>query len=206
MDVHGTSFSNIAIHRRNIMAKAINVIEAAIVKLAGIEKDSKALIAEVVIDCLDALHENGQSAVCNKLLLALSPANKRVVYAFMKEFSGFSMDKDEGMKKKIQAQMDKGGNITSDKYSDAKIAFTEFKASGNNIWLWYAAFGQPNTEAKPLDLNKVQKTVSGFAEKAKKQGIQQIALFNALINGAGFEQQEVLDMLAELAKPVKIGE
>ena len=187
------------------MAKALAIIEESIVKLAGIEKESKALVAECAVDCLDHLHEHGQAAVCNKMLLALSPANKKVVFAFFRTFSGFHMDKDEGMKKKIQQQRDADGNVTKDVYADAKIAFAEFKEQGNNLWMWYAAWGkQEKPEAKPLDLAKVAKTVAGFAEKAEKQGVKRIALFSALVGGV-FEAQEVADMLAELAKPRKVG-
>lgn len=188
------------------MAKATAIIEASIAKLVGIEKESKALIGELVIDVLDHLHEYGQSAVCNKLLLALSPANKKAVYAFMREYSGFIMDKEEGMKGKIPAVRNADGTISKDRYADAKIAFKEFKEQGSSFWLWWNAYGKKEApEAKPLDLNKVAKTVKGFAEKAEKQGIKRIALFNAIV-GEVFEAEEVAAMLAELAKPRKIGE
>lgn len=188
------------------MAKALAIIEASIAKLVGIEKESKALIAECAVDCLDSLHDNGQTAVCNKLLLALSPANKKVVFAFFREYSGFIMDKEEGMKKKKQPVRAKDGTIEKDAYADARISYNEFKEQGSSLWLWYAAWGkQDKPVATPLDLNKVSKTVQGFAEKADKQGIKRIALFNAIIGGV-FEAQEVADMLKALALPVKIGE
>ena len=183
------------------MAKTLAVIEASIVKLVDIERTSKNAVAELAVDCLDFLHEHGQNAVCNQMLLALSPANKRVVFAFFKEYSGFVMDKEEGMKKKIQPVRAKDGTIEKDVYADKKIAYTEFKEQGSSLWMWYAAYGkQEKPEASPLDLNKVAKTVAGFAEKAEKQGIKRLALFNALVSGV-FEAQEVADMLKELANP-----
>lgn len=182
------------------MAKTLAVIETAIAALVDIERTSKNAVAALAVDCLDFLHEHGQVAVCNKMLFALSPANKKVVFGFFKEYSGFMMDKDGSMKKKIQPQRDSKGEITADKYADAKIAWAEFKEQGSSLWLWWAAQDKhEKAEAKPLDLNKVTKTVSGFAEKAEKQGIRRLALFNALVTGAGFEAQEVADMLKELA-------
>lgn len=187
------------------MAKALAIIEASIAKLVGIEKESKALVAELAVDCLDHLHENGQAAVCNKMLLALSPANKRVVYAFFKTFSGFHMDKEEGMKKKIQRQV-KDEKTIKDVYKDCELSFRDFKEQGSNLWLWYAAWGKKEApEAKPLDLNKVAKTVQGFVEKAEKEGIARLAVFNAIV-GTAFEAKEVADMLAELARAPKVGE
>lgn len=183
------------------MAKTLAVIEASIVKLVDIERTSKHAVAELAIDCLDFLHEHGQVAVCNKMLFALSPANKKVVYQFFKQYSGFIIDKDYIMKKKMQPVRAKDGTIEKDAYADARIAWAEFKDQGSSLWLWWAAQDKhEKTEAKPLDLNKVAKTVAGFAEKAEKQGIKRLALFNALVSGV-FEAQEVADMLKELANP-----
>lgn len=185
------------------MAKALALIESNIVKMAAVERDAKAQVSDNAMDCLEYLHEHGQSAICNKMLLALSPANKRAVHAFFKEYSGFIMDKEEGMKGKISPVRAKDGTIEKDRYADSKIAFAEFKEQGSNLWMWYAAYGkQEKPEASPLDLNKVAKTVAGFADKAEKQGIKRLALFNALVSGV-FEAQEVADMLAELANPRK---
>ena len=105
------------------------------------------------------------------------------------------------MKKKMQPVRAKDGTIEKDVYANKKIAYTEFKEQGSSLWMWYAAYGkQEKPEAAPLDLNKVAKTVAGFAEKAEKQGIKRLALFNALVSGV-FEAQEVADMLKELANP-----
>ena len=135
------------------------------------------------------------------MLFALSPANKKVVYQFFKQYSGFIIDKDFIMKKKMQPVRAKDGTIEKDAYADARIAWAEFKDQGSSLWLWWAAQDKhEKAEAKPLDLNKVAKTVAGFAEKAEKQGIKRLALFNALVSGV-FEAQEVADMLKELANP-----
>lgn len=183
------------------MAKPLAIIESNIVKMAAHERDTKAMVSENAMDCLEYLHEHGQAAVCNKMLLALSPANKRAVFAFFKEYSGFIMDKEEGMKKKIVPTRAKDGTIDKDRYADSAIAFKEFKEQGSNLWLWFAAYGKKEApEASPLDLNKVAKMAQGWSDKAEKQGIKRLALFNALVGGV-FEAQEVADMLAELAKP-----
>lgn len=184
------------------MAKTLAVIEASIVKLVDIERTSKNAVAELAIDCLDFLHEHGQVAVCNKMLFALSPANKKVVYQFFKHYSGFVIDKDGVMKSKIKVVRDKAGEVEKDAYADARIAWAEFKDQGSSLWLWWAAQDKhEKAEAKPLDLNKVEKAIAGFAEKAEKQGIKRLALFNAMVSGAGFAAQEVADMLKELATP-----
>lgn len=183
------------------MAKTLAVIESAIAALVDIERTSKNAVATLAVDCLDFLHEHGQVAVCNNMMFALSPANKKVVMQFFKEYSGFYIDKDHVMKKKIQPVRQADGTITKDAYADAKIAWTDFKEQGSSLWLWWAAQGKhEKAEAKPLDLNKVTKTVATFAEKAEKQGIKRLALFNALI-GSVFDAEEVMAMLKELATP-----
>lgn len=184
------------------MAKTLAVIEASLAKLVDIERTSKNAVAELAVDCLDFLHEHGQVAVCNKMLFALSPANKKVVYQFFKEYSGFVIDKDGVMKSKIKVVRDKAGEVEKDAYANARIAWAEFKDQGSSLWLWWAAQDKhEKAEAKPLDLNKVEKAIAGFAEKAEKQGIRRLALFNAMVSGAGFAAQEVADMLKELATP-----
>ena len=182
------------------MAKALNVIEQSIQSLAENTRNIKAQIAELSVDCLDHLHEHGQVAICNKLMLALDTNNLKMVKAFFSEFSGFAMRKDEGLTKKHQAERNKDGTIKSDRYADAKVAYTEFRAAGHNIWQWWSAVQkEEKPEAKPLDLAKVATTVARFAEKAKKENVRPVALLNAMLNGAGFTQDEVMDMLAELA-------
>ena len=182
------------------MAKALNIIEASIQSLANNTRNLKAQIAELSVDCLDHLHEHGQVAICNKLLLALDANNMKMAKAFFAEFSGFAMKKDEGLTKKFQPERKKDGTIERDRYADATLAYTEFRAAGHNIWQWWAAMQkEEKPEAKPLDLAKVATTVARYAEKAKKENIRPVALLNAMLNGAGFSQDEVMDMLAELA-------
>ncbi len=182
------------------MAKALNIIEASIQVLADNTRNIKAQISELSVDCLDHLHEHGQVAICNKLLLALDSNNLKMVKAFFAEFSGFAMRKDEGLTKKHQPEHNKNKTIKSDRYADAKVAYTEFRAAGHNIWQWWSAVQkEEKPEAKPLDLAKLATTVARYAEKAKKENVRPVALFNAMLNGAGFTQDEVMDMLAELA-------
>ena len=181
------------------MAKALNVIEQSIQSLAENTRNIKAQIAELSVDCLDHLHEHGQMAICNKLLLALDANNMKMVKAFFAEFSGFAMRKDEGLTKKYQVERNKEGTVERDRHGDAKISYAEFRAAGHNIWQWWAANKEEKPEAKPLDLAKVATTVARFAEKAKKENVRPVALLNAMLNGAGFTQDEVMNMLAELA-------
>ena len=182
------------------MAKALNVIEANIQSLANNTRNIKAQIAELAVDCLDHLHEHGQTAVCNKMMLALDSNNLKMVRAFFSEFSGFIIRKEDGLTKKYQVERKKDGTVERDRHGDAKIAYAEFRAAGHNIWQWWSAVQkEEKPEGKPLDLAKVATTVARFAEKAKKENIRPVALLNAMLNGAGFTQDEVMNMLAELA-------
>ena len=187
-------------------AKSVQIIEAQIVEVAKVEGTAKALVAQTAIDVLVRLHEDGQNALCNKLLLALSPANKKAVTQFYKEFSGYAIDKEEGMGKKKQPVRQSDGTITKDAYADARIAFLRFVDDGGNFWLWWAGQGKKDVaEAKPLDLNKLSDTVKKAAEKADKQGITKMALFHAIVTDV-FSPDELLSMLdamIEADKPVK---
>ena len=182
------------------MAKALNVIEANIQALANNTRTVKAQIAELAVDCLDHLHEHGQAAICNKMLLALDANNLKMVKAFFAEFSGFAMRKEEGLTKKHQAERKKDGTIERDRYADAKASYQAFREAGHNIWQWWSAVQkEEKPESKPIDLAKLASTVARYAEKAKKENIRPVALLNAMLNGAGFTQDEVMNMLAELA-------
>lgn len=179
-------------------AKEIAIIRADIAKLGDAEKITKGLVASLAIDCLDFIHEHGQSAVMNELALVLSPANKKAVLAFFKKFSGFQWNKEEeSFTKKMKPVHDKDGLVTKDPYTDAKLAFTEFKESGNSFWTWFNAQNKvdKNTEASPIDLAKLTKTVKAAAEKAQKQGVSKVAVFNAVVSDV-FTAQEILQLLA----------
>lgn len=176
-------------------AKELKVIEAQIGEIANHERVTKVLIAQTVLDVVEHLHEHGQQALCNKLLGALTPANAKAVTKFYKVFTGFAVSKDDGVGKKVAA-IKEGDVVKKDHYADCRIAFEQFKADGGNFWLWWAAQNKmPKPEAgTPLDLVKVTKTVKGFAEKAKKQGIGNVALFNAIV-GEVFSPEDLLGLL-----------
>lgn len=178
-------------------AKELNVIEAQIVELGNHERITKALIAQTAVDCLEHLHEHGQQALCNKMLLVLTPANAKAVFKFFKAFSGFAMSKEEGMTKKIKPIME-GELVKKDIYVECTIAFRDFVQSGGNFWLWWNAQNKmPKPEASKLDLKKVTEQVKKFAAKAEKEGISKIALFNAVVADV-FSPEDLLNLLDQM--------
>lgn len=178
------------------MARKIEEIRTDIGKLKEAERLSKGLVASLAVDCLAFLHEHGQSGVLNEMMLVLTPAHKKAVVAFFKEFSGFVYDKEEeSFTKKIQPVRAKDGTIEKDKYADCKIAFTQFVTDGSAFWTWWNSLGKKDIpEASPLDLNKLTTTLRKAKEKADKQGIQKLAFFNAIVTDL-FTGQEILDFL-----------
>lgn len=188
------------------MARKIEEIRTDIGALKDAERNSKALVSSLATDCVAFLHEHGQAGVLNELLLVLSPANKKAMTAFFKEFSGFIYDKEEmSFKKKKQPVRAKDGTVEKDAYADAKIAFTAFVEEGASFWTWYNALGKKDVpEASPLDLNKLSTTIRKAKEKADKQGIQKLALFNAIITDV-FSAEEILDMLTMADEQAKKG-
>lgn len=186
-------------------AKQINVIQANLAKLGEAEKTAKQLVAECAVDVLVYLHEHGQAQLLNSMLLVLSPANKKAVTSFFVAFSGFKYDKEEmAFTKKIKPEHDKDGNVLKDRYADASIAFNEFVEAGGNFWTWLRAQEAPKkVEASKLDLAKLTTTVKKAVKKAEEEGIQKLAVFNAVINDV-FSPEDVLTFLAMAEKANKV--
>ena len=186
-------------------AKEITVIRADIAKLGESENITKKLLGSLSVDVLEFLHEHGQAGVMNETLKVLSPVNRKVAQAFFSVFSGFSYSKDdEGFAKKIKPQHDKEGQLVKDAYADAKIAFQQFKDEGGNFWTWWKeSQKQDKPEAGKLDLVKLTATVKKAAEKAKKEGISQTVLFNAIVSDV-FSPDDILEMLTAATKVGKV--
>lgn len=186
------------------MARKIEEIRTDIGNLKEAERLSKGLVASLAVDCLAYMHEHGQSGLLNELMLVLTPAHKKAVVAFFKEFSGFVYDKEEeSFTKKKQPVRAKDGTIEKDAYADARIAFAQFVQDGSAFWTWWNALGKKDVpEASPLDLNKLSTSIRKAKEKADKQGIQKLALFNAIVTDV-FTEQEILDFLVMADKQAK---
>lgn len=146
--------------------------------LAEVEKTTKAEVSILAHEALSQIVEHGNNGIANRLLLAVTPANRTALALLFKEVTAFPYDaKTKQLKNK--------GTMTPEK--EAKLeAFVE--KYNCDLWAWYEATKEDKILAVKFDENKLISAISAFfAEKA--------------INGVEVSDDEVGNMMtAAIAK------
>lgn len=174
------------------MSQAFNqaAFEAAfatsLINLASSEKITRAELSTLSRSVMEAVHSTGNIVYVNKLMLVLTPVNKKVAKAFFEHFVGFTFD-DAKMEFTVKAK----------KRYDAALALSnEFlEDPHNNIWSW--AERHIEVAKKDFDISQVTEAIKGFEKKAKKNGLTQKDVIKAVLQ-AGVELETILELMAEM--------
>lgn len=146
--------------------------------LAEVEKTTKAEVSTLAHEALCQIVEHGNNGIANRLLLAVTPANRTALALLFKEVTAFPYDaKTKQLKNK--------GTVTPEK--EAKLeAFVE--KYNCDLWAWYESTKEDKILSVKFDENKLISALSAFfAEKA--------------INGVEVSDDEVGNMMtAAIAK------
>ena len=155
-------------------------------RLANSERITKEELKVLSRSILEAVHATGDISYVNRLLLVLTPVNKKVTVFFFKHFAGFSFDDT------LAAFTKK-----SKKRYDAAVALSDaFLADVNqNIWTW--AERHIEVEQKPFTIETLEHTIKGMFTKAGNAGLSQTDVLRAMFKG-GLEVDTMLTMLDEL--------
>lgn len=168
-----------------------NAFEALFVQaleaLAGSERITKETLKTLSRDVLEAWHATGNVAYANKLLLVLTPVNKKVAIAFFKTFSGYSFDDVQGMFTKKSKK----------RYENAHKMFMESFADPHwNIWTW--AERNIEVQQKAFDLEAVKKYFVNAVKKAEGNGLTQTDVIKQIF-AAGVTPAAIVQAFNEMA-------
>lgn len=140
---------------------------------------------------LEALHEGdegvkGDIAYINRLVMVLTPVNKKVARMFFREFSGFKYD---------EATMT--FTVKNKKaYADKANASAEFLSDPhNNIWTW--AERHIEIEQKQFDIEQVGKAFEQWVKKAQSNGLTQRDVLKAIM-AKGVELETIMDLMTDM--------
>lgn len=159
---------------------------AKLAALQGAEKITKTVLAELSREVLAAVHKTEDSSYINRLMVVLTPVNRKVVILFFKAFSGFTFKQEEQMfSKKDKKQYDAK--------EQAAIEFLD--DPHNNIWTW--AERAVEVEAKAFDIEKVKKSMAAMIKQAEGAGYDKRAVLKQVFN-AGFGEEDVIALLDEV--------
>lgn len=163
---------------------------ASLIKLTNSERVSKEELKELSRSTLNALHNGGTIAgdigYINKLILVLTPMNKKAAILYFKHFSGFSFDDELSIfTKKSKKRYDAAANESM-----------EFLAEPhNNIWTW--AERNIEVEQRKFTVESITETTKTMLTKAANNGISKHDVIMAIIAG-GLEIETLLGMMDEL--------
>lgn len=166
----------------------------ALLRLAASEKVTKEDLKVLSRNVLEAWHATGQVVYANKLLMVLSPVNKKVAVVFFKRFSGYSFDEVQGM----------FTGKSKKRYEQAALDCVEFLADPhNNIWTW--ADRHVEIQAKDFELGAVTKYITSTLKKAAGVGLSQSDVLRAVFK-AGVEPSALVAAFNEMAFQDKEGD
>lgn len=169
--------------RRIIMAYSLSNTLSRINMLGERERITKNEIKELSRDVLLMLHDTesnphvGDISACNAFLSALSPANKRTAWIYLKHFTGFAPILDEDGEESSIMQF--GGKDRKAKYEAARDAALEYVRGGGHLWIW----AEKHVEIKktPFNLGKFQEMLASAFKKAEKNGISKADQLAAIL-------------------------
>ena len=171
-----------AFNRESFLSNFAVSIEA----LCQSESVTKRELMHLSRSCLEYTYDTGDNGVINRLILVLTPVNRKVVCEYFKEFSGLVFDDAASrFKGKSKKNWDK-----------VMAAGVEFLADPhNNVWTW----AERNIEVtkKDFDLEQVTKAFERFVKKAKAENLTQKDVLKAVLK-TGVELETILELMGEM--------
>ena len=160
-------------------------------ELAGAEKITKAVLLDLSRQVLAAHHETEDIGYINRLLVVLTPMNRKVANLYFSEFSGFQ----------FSAKSEEFGRKDKKNYEAAKErAITFLDDPLNNIWTWSAR--NVEVEAKEFDEARLKKNMEAIMKKADKADIPQATVLKALLAG-GLTIDTLMQVMDEMTAQIE---
>jgi hypothetical protein len=154
--------------------------------LAQSEDVTKRELRTLSRTCLEYVYETGDIGVVNRLMLVLTPVNRKVAQQYFDEFAGFVWDDTN---KRFKGKSAK-------RWDQCVAKGKEFLADPmNNIWSW----AERNIEVarKDFDIAQVTDAFKKFVKKAEKNNLTQRDVLKAVLS-AGVELDTILDLMGEM--------
>ena len=161
----------------------------ALETLMGAEKITRETLRDMSRNLLIALHGNedatlyGDIQFVNQVIPVLTPVNKKVFIAFMKAYTGFHFDENQG----IFTKKSKKRGVAAQEECRAALENPHF-----NIWSW--AERNIEVQVRPFTDEKVTKFVEGAI---KKMAGDQARVLRAVI-AAGITPEALMVVLDEM--------
>ena len=130
--------------------------------------------------------ETGDVAIVNRLIVVLTPVNRKAAVLYFKHFSGFSYDE-------TTAQFT---GKSKKRWDDSIKEAREFLADPlNNIWTW--ADRNIEMQTKEFTLDQVTDAFKRFTKKAQAANLTQKDVVKAVLQ-SGVELDTILALMSEL--------
>jgi len=149
-----------------------STIEADINEVHGTERITKAKLLVLSRTVLAYVYDTNDVAMATRLIVGLTPANKRVAMEYFPHYLGWAFNADDCT----------FGKKAKDKVYNKKLEATKewLKDEGNNIWVFEAGMHNP----PPKKAKEYAKKLTALATKALKdenEGISPKELLFALL-------------------------
>lgn len=172
-------------------------------KLIDSEKITRETLRDLSRSVLEAHHMTEDVAFINRLIDVLTPVNKKVAIAYFQHFGGFHFDGEKGAFTKKNKAIYAERRAEAEKFLDDPL---------NNLWVW--ADRHIDIAPKVFDAEAIKKWTQGALKKAEKNGLSQIEVFKAIIEGgltvetiiATMEQMGYEEQIVEETPMQKVGE
>jgi hypothetical protein len=145
----------------------------ALRRITASERVSKEVLRDLSRSLLECVHECGDASHVNKLMVVLTPMNKKLCALFFREHIGYTYDEKLSVfTKKNKAH-----------YEAAKAKAQALLADPNqNLWTW-AERQKMEVAPAPYDVSKVTDYIKAALQKATGNGLSQVDVMKAIIAG-----------------------
>lgn len=166
---------------------------ARIETLAELERVTKSEIAVLANEAVAYLWNHGTIDIVNRLVSAITPANRTAVVLLVKEVTSFSYDQKE---KRFTSLSSHAKSEKEDKLEKLSKYMTTYQG---NIWVWFETTKEKKIVEFKFNEQALVKQLAGWLASKGEFGTD----FEALLAKAKTAAQKELDKAAYIAERVK---
>ena len=166
---------------------------ARIETLAELERVTKSEIAVLANEAVAYLWNHGTIDIVNRLVSAITPANRTAVVLLVKEVTSFSYDQKE---KRFTGLSSHAKSEKEDKLEKLSKYMTTYQG---NIWVWFETTKEKKIVEFKFNEQALVKQLAGWLASKGEFGTD----FEALLAKAKTAAQKELDKAAYIAERVK---
>lgn len=166
---------------------------ARIETLAELERVTKSEIAVLANEAVAYLWNHGTIDIVNRLISAITPANRTAVVLLVKEVTSFSYDQKE---KRFTGLSSHAKSEKEDKLEKLSKYMTTYQG---NIWVWFETTKEKKIVEFKFNEQALVKQLAGWLASKGEFGTD----FEALLAKAKTAAQKELDKAAYIAERVK---